>query len=456
MPCGGNYPRGRGIDALNSYFIATKSYHYLESLIIPSPCKANGLTNLFYNLYWGISYTGNASKHSMDILENEFIDCSFPVQTTVGSYCETPIIYRNLIKLNKWTTCDFRGVKFVGEVKDAQVIENRYEIIQNVEDTAWLVQTPEFHCFVEESENISNIPTHYYFNSFISDAYNKIGSVNGIKINNPQYSTANISCNIFNIRQLNLSTEHINIDLNNQIITNIGDANTPACNQFKKSFSNLKHIKGLIQGNLYYWSYDNSTPPSAFFEPTSLTNFQKVLLNNEVCTTCTEKNPCDYYPEPIDLIDPSEWLDPAVQCELTTFHDHLLLSPITAIEQWLSQLDPEDVTYYDPTSGVYLPDPEIVLKKAKSDSIFQKDSIFHLVIYPNPAKELFFVNYNFKNNNIIFEVYNVLGLQVYKKQLTTSSGFFYINTEELGNQGTYYLIFKSNDRIFEKKKVLIQ
>ena len=77
------------------------------------------------------------------------------------------------------------------------------------------------------------------------------------------------------------------------------------------------------------------------------------------------------------------------------------------------------------------------------------------MLFPNPAKEVIFVNFSCGNKGNVIDIYNSYGMPVYKKELANSSGFFYINTEELGGKGFYYLILKNKDKVIHTKNVII-
>ena len=72
-------------------------------------------------------------------------------------------------------------------------------------------------------------------------------------------------------------------------------------------------------------------------------------------------------------------------------------------------------------------------------SINEKEEIINFHYYPNPANEVFKINYSFKNkSNWTVELYNLIGEKILKEKIISESlhGEHSINTQDLPN-GTY-------------------
>lgn len=76
-------------------------------------------------------------------------------------------------------------------------------------------------------------------------------------------------------------------------------------------------------------------------------------------------------------------------------------------------------------------------------------------IYPNPAQDFVTVNYNSKseNANVTFEVFDLLGSQIYQKKIT-NTGSYDIDTRKL-TTGMYFVVIKNLQGVILRNTKLI-
>ncbi len=89
------------------------------------------------------------------------------------------------------------------------------------------------------------------------------------------------------------------------------------------------------------------------------------------------------------------------------------------------------------------------------ESTIKKD--VSLLLFPNPTKDKLNINYTVENESgeLSISIYNMLGREVFQKELLDQQGSVRVKTTELSN-GIYIVNLKSNQGVLETQKLVIQ
>lgn len=464
----GNCPRGCGIRVSNSEVVIQKSTHYYG----PSQsCSPNGKKNHFKNLEIGVFCKNDngteADENELNILECKFHDCH---KSILLDGVRNANIYKNEIDLHFWNTCDLYSIYILSNIitSNNNIIENKFRIIPEyvislnplvqVKDSTSNAVSEHHKCIFDRSQYAYT--NNYYKNVF---QFKKLpyylglsAAITGIKFDvNYLYTGSreyNIRCNNFNFNQYsldNLWNILIEYPCNEPYNISIGNISLPACNNFKVQSSKTKHLK--VQGTVpntsfnYYLTNTNSEHPYSNYV------FGFNLLNstdNPTCDDCCDDSePCNFYPNILDVVDISEDLDVG---SIVEGYDGF----IEADNPWNVTGTIFNINDDDPTP--YFDTVAQVLRKAIPDTL--KENIFMgnelIKIYPNPLVNQSTIHFN-KPKKYTINIYDNLGKLVKCIKTDDTKHNVIINRSIFTTNGVYHVIVTFNGKYILKENLIV-
>jgi len=122
---------------------------------------------------------------------------------------------------------------------------------------------------------------------------------------------------------------------------------------------------------------------------------------------------------------------------------------------------PDSLTHTNPPNpdiiyGAYYFFDDFSLVECKGNAIEENPALKAINIYPNPASNLFNIQYNFTIVNTVFELYSIDGKKLDSVQLQGQSGLYTYSTDNLADGVYLYSVKGSNGIIASGKLVLIK